>query len=600
MIRPEPARWFEIVVARDDAFVALEAMAAAACVEVEWHTAPLAGPSGGVQGDLLKDITTLTRTYRAYWPVPARHLDAERRAPADVLAAATQALKDWAAAAEPLIRALQQAEAAVGELSMTQAALKELACTPIDVSALARADHGVTAALFALPVDVALDIPDALLARSGVVGPERLIVAVGPADAIESTVQRVAELNGRRARLPDWLEPTVAANLTKVGERLAAQHEVAIRLRTELDALSAARGVPRALGEIARATWCVEHGGAIDDGEVFARITGWSVDPAALIRAIEQSGTRVIVEWPRAPRGARAPMILRNPWWARPFEVFTRLVGMPGESGADPSVLLAFAVPLIFGYMFGDVGQGLVLVIAGLLLRNRMPVLRLLVPGGLAAMAFGVVFGSVFSLEGVIHPLWVAPLERPLPVLMAPIAGGAVLLMLGLLLDGLQAWWHRQTLHWAREELPVILVYSGIALAIFHPTGPWLAVAGVVLAVLAALLHTGRLLPALGALGGLFEHTVQLLINTLSFARVGAFALAHAGLSSAVVALADAVSSPALHVLVLVLGNVLIVLIEGLVVSIQTTRLVLFEFFTRFFKAEGREFRPLAPPPVTQ
>jgi V/A-type H+-transporting ATPase subunit I len=600
MIRPEPARWFEIVVARDDAFVALEAMAAAGCVEVEWHTAPLAGPSGGVQGDLLKDITTLTRTYRAYWPPPARHLDAERRAPADVLAAATQALKDWAAAAEPLIRALQQAEAAAGELSMTQAALKELACTPIDVSALARAENGVTAALFALPVDVALDIPDALLARSGVVGRERLIVAVGPADAIESTAQHVAELNGRRARLPDWLEPTVAANLTKVGERLAEQHAVATRLRTELDALSAARGVPRALGEIARATWCVEHGGAIDDGEVFARITGWSVDPAALIRAIEQSDTRLIVEWPRAPRGARAPMILRNPWWARPFEVFTRLVGMPGESGADPSVLLAFAVPLIFGYMFGDVGQGLVLVIAGLLLRNRMPVLRLLVPGGLAAMAFGVVFGSVFSLEGVIHPLWLAPLEQPLPVLMAPIAGGAVLLMLGLLLDGLQAWWHRETLHWAREELPVILVYSGTALAIFHPAGLWLAAAGVVLAVLAALLHAGRLLPALGALGGLFEHTVQLLINTLSFARVGAFALAHAGLSSAVVALADAVSNPALHVLVLVLGNVLIVLIEGLVVSIQTTRLVLFEFFTRFFKAEGREFRPLAPPPVTQ
>ncbi len=49
----------------------------------------------------------------------------------------------------------------------------------------------------------------------------------------------------------------------------------------------------------------------------------------------------------------------------------------------------------------------------------------------------------------------------------------------------------------------------------------------------------------------------------------------------------------------LVLGNVLILVVEGLVVSIQTTRLVLFEFFTRFFRAEGREFRPLAAPPVT-
>ena len=92
---------------------------------------------------------------------------------------------------------------------------------------------------------------------------------------------------------------------------------------------------------------------------------------------------------------------------------------------------------------------------------------------------------------------------------------------------------------------------------------------------------------------------MQILINTLSFARVGAFALAHAGLASAVVALARAGDSALVGVIVLVLGNVLILVVEGLVVSIQTTRLVLFEFFTRFFRPEGREFRPLAAPPVT-
>jgi V/A-type H+-transporting ATPase subunit I len=92
---------------------------------------------------------------------------------------------------------------------------------------------------------------------------------------------------------------------------------------------------------------------------------------------------------------------------------------------------------------------------------------------------------------------------------------------------------------------------------------------------------------------------VQILINTLSFARVGAFALAHAGLASAVVALAEAGGNPVAWAIVLLVGNVLILVVEGLVVSIQTTRLVLFEFFTRFFRAEGREFRPLASPPVT-
>ena len=102
-----------------------------------------------------------------------------------------------------------------------------------------------------------------------------------------------------------------------------------------------------------------------------------------------------------------------------------------------------------------------------------------------------------------------------------------------------------------------------------------------------------------GALAELVERTLQILINTLSFARVGAFALAHAGLSSAIVALMNASGNRALSILVLVLGNVIVIVLEGLVVSIQTTRLVLFEFFTRFLAAEGRVFHPLPAPPST-
>jgi V/A-type H+-transporting ATPase subunit I len=298
--------------------------------------------------------------------------------------------------------------------------------------------------------------------------------------------------------------------------------------------------------------------------------------------------------------------VLRNPWWARPFELFPRLVGMPGAAGADPTVLLAFAVPLIFGYMFGDVGQGLVLAAAGFVLRDRVPTLRLLVPGGIAASAFGFVFGSVFGLETVIHPLWLLPLQAPLPVLVVPLVAGAVLLTVGLLIEMLEAWWQRRLGHWARDDAPALLVYLGVLGALLHPAG-WLAVGvGAAWAALGGATAAGqpgttgaRLRGALAGLGELIEKTLQVLINTLSFARVGAFALAHAGLASAVVALAEAAGHGIGFVVVLVFGNLLIIAIEGLIVSIQTTRLVLFEFFTRFFNPEGRAFRPLAPPPVT-
>jgi V/A-type H+/Na+-transporting ATPase subunit I len=186
-------------------------------------------------------------------------------------------------------------------------------------------------------------------------------------------------------------------------------------------------------------------------------------------------------------------------------------------------------------------------------------------------------------------------------VLIVPIVAGSALLTLGLLLGLLQAWWQQQSAHWLREDLPVAAVYLGLLAAIVSPLGWLLAGAGAAAALLLAAAHgtRGHAKAALRALGELVERTLQLLINTLSFARIGAFALAHAGLSSAVVSLAAAVDNPLGHALVLVLGNLLIIAIEGLVVSIQTTRLVLFEFFTRFFKAEGREFRPLVPPPAT-
>jgi V/A-type H+-transporting ATPase subunit I len=104
----------------------------------------------------------------------------------------------------------------------------------------------------------------------------------------------------------------------------------------------------------------------------------------------------------------------------------------------------------------------------------------------------------------------------------------------------------------------------------------------------------------LTAVALLAERMVQILINTLSFARVGAFALAHAGLSSAIVALMHASENVVVQGLVLIVGNIVVLVLEALVVSIQTTRLILFEFFIRFLAAEGRVFRPLPAPPSWQ
>jgi V/A-type H+-transporting ATPase subunit I len=196
-----------------------------------------------------------------------------------------------------------------------------------------------------------------------------------------------------------------------------------------------------------------------------------------------------------------------------------------------------------------------------------------------------------------VQPLWVEPLADPLTVLLVPLYGGAALLTVGLLLTALEAHWRRELAGWLCSEAWLVVVYVSLLAGLMRSEAFQVAAVAGVLFCAGRALSARRAAAALGAIAELVERTLQIVINTLSFARIGAFALAHAGLSSAIVALMNATASPAGKAVVLVLGNVVVLVLEGLVVSIQTTRLVLFEFFTRFLVAQGRFFRPLPLPP---
>ena len=221
---------------------------------------------------------------------------------------------------------------------------------------------------------------------------------------------------------------------------------------------------------------------------------------------------------------------------------------------------------------------------------------RLFVAGGLSAAVFGLLFGSVFGLH-VLPALWIAPLQDPLAVLVVPVAAGAVLLGLGLGLDALAAHWRGEAGRWWAGDAGFVACWIALLASLRWPAALAVAGAGAVAGIAGHALHQRRVAALAGALGEFVERLLQLLIHTLSFARVGAFALAHAGLSSALVALADAAGHPVAALAVLVVGNIVVIALEGLVVSIQTTRLVLFEFFARFLRGTGRVFRPLPLPP---
>ena len=366
------------------------------------------------------------------------------------------------------------------------------------------------------------------------------LIAVGTADALSTLALSVSAQKGRDEGLPPWLAADAATNGQALAARIAdAERDTAAR-RAEIAALSRAHALPAALAVARRLEWVLANVRALETTDLFCRITGWTSDVAGerVAAALDASAARALLHFPAPPRRAHAPLLFANPWWARPYEIFTRALGMPAQDEADPSVLLAVAVPLLFGYMFGDVGQGAVLAVAGWALRHRHPIAKLVFVGGLAAIVFGFAFGSVFGLH-ILAPLWVQPLAEPLRVLAAPIVGGAVLLTLGLVLGAIEAHWRHAVRRVAghRRAVPGRVHRAAGERRRYGCAAASPPAAFVALLRGPRLGRAARAAAALAAIAEFVERMVQLLINTLSFARVGAFALAHAGLSSAIAAL---------------------------------------------------------------
>ncbi len=118
--------------------------------------------------------------------------------------------------------------------------------------------------------------------------------------------------------------------------------------------------------------------------------------------------------------------------------------------------------PLLFGYMFGDVGQGFILLMCGVLLQKRWPFLRILIANGASAMLFGFAFGSMFGREDVIPALWLHPISQPLPVLAVPLLAGVFIILLGLMLSALESSWRGEWQSWIKIDAPVMVLYLAI------------------------------------------------------------------------------------------------------------------------------------------
>jgi V/A-type H+-transporting ATPase subunit I len=601
MLRPASTRWFEVLCPRSESIRTVAELACTGAVEIEVRRGaagefPVQPLAAG-----LAEYQRLLPRYGRYWARGRLRRSPLVEAPAVVLERALARIAAWREEADPLIDAVQACEEELTRLKWLLLVIERIADSPLDFSQVAASGPIMGTFCAVLPRAAEPQLPDWVIARIIPWEDERCYMILGPADRLDEVKHRIKAVKGRVIERPPWLRGDAGQAAARIRARREFLSVRLVHLSAALDNLFEDYALDDLLGELSWIVWFGSHLGGLElASEHFVWVTGWTDDLSgrSLVAALDRAQTRSLLRFAKPPHGARPPQILVNPAWLRPFEIFVRALGVPGGDEADPTPLLALVVPLLFGYMFGDVGQGLVLVAAGWHLRRRFGLAWLLVAGGISAILFGFLFGSLFASEALIPPLWLHPMDDPLTVLVVPLIFAVGLLSLGQILSGLSALWRGALTRWLLVDGGFLVLYLGIIGAAAGLELHGLIFAGLGWYLIGSYLVHRRLVGAALAAAHLIEGGLQILVNTLSFARVGAFALAHASLSAAIMTIADATGSGLGWLLVMVLGNLLIILLEGLVVSIQTTRLVLFEFFNRFLRGTGRVFRPLPPPPA--
>jgi V/A-type H+-transporting ATPase subunit I len=317
------------------------------------------------------------------------------------------------------------------------------------------------------------------------------------------------------------------------------------------------------------------------------------------------------------PRGVDAPTLLRSAGVRHSLTPLVETYGTVPYADVDPTLLVAVTYVLMFGMMFGDVGHGALLLLAALALwAGRPPWLArwrraapLVAGAGVTSVLFGLLYGECFGPTGLVPVLWLSPLDHPVPLLLAALVVGGVLLAGAYALGTVN--------RWREGGLPVVLYApSGVAgSSLFLGLGlvagglglhrGWLlAVGGVVAAAGLTLSYIGFFAEAGGGGAGvaqasveLFDVVIRLGSNLVSFTRLAAFGLTHAALGAVVWTATlglwhrgAAVAFAA--VLLFLVGNALAFGLEALVAGVQALRLEYYELFSRVFLGQGRPFRP--------
>lgn len=333
-----------------------------------------------------------------------------------------------------------------------------------------------------------------------------------------------------------------------------------------------------------------------------------------------QFGDKIIImedEVIKSGSNIKPPTKLNNIKFFKPFETLVKMYGTPAYNEKDPTIFFGLTYMLLFGAMFGDVGQGFILLFTGIMLElvlKKEDLGGVLSRIGLSSTIFGFIYGSVFGSEKIIPPLVIRPMENINYILLTGVIFGIVLILSAYLYNIINSRVEKNVekgvfsrngvvgfifyLILLYTIFRVLITHSSISLALVY------IMIGLILLMVFKqplanrLIHAEQLYqesPANYYMEegfGVIETLLSIISNTLSFIRVGAFALNHVGLYIAFATMARMISNSWGSLVILVLGNIIIIGLEGVIVFIQALRLEYYELFTKYFRGDGIEYVP--------
>ncbi len=336
---------------------------------------------------------------------------------------------------------------------------------------------------------------------------------------------------------------------------------------------------------------------------------------------------------PDADASCVVPTKMKNSWFSKPFSMLVEMYGVPEYGGFNPTTFVALTYTLLFGIMFGDLGQGFVIFLLGLIISKKKSkeMGQIMTRVGVSSMIFGTLYGSVFGFEELLNPMYEKMGISFLPldifketnfILLTAVAIGIALIIISMLINiviGFKL----------KDYERAVFGCNGIAGLVFYTS----IVVGVVGTMMLNIQIMSKpfvifliIIPALCifcrvpfatamkykewtlsedgekmTVGNfivenffeMFEFVLSYVSNTMSFLRVGGFVLAHAGMMLVVMTLMEGTAIAA-QPFIAVLGNAFVMMLEGIIVAIQIIRLEFYEMFSRFYDGDGIPFEPVA------